>query len=395
MGSQIRLLSVIHGPAFGGAHNQARCLAGPLLERGVETIVVVPAEAESAASRLREAGINAVTTPLRRLRATADPRTQARFAAALLPDVRRLGRLIRRLEIDVVQVHGATNPHGALAAHREGSAVVWQLLDTRAPLMLRRMAMPLVARLSDVMTTWGVELARVHPGAERLGARLITVYPPVEESRFQPDPDRRAHARAQLGIEGDVPLIGTVGVLNPQKSHGDLIRAAEIVHRQRPDARFRVLGASSPAHGAYEQRLREEVRGRGLEEVFGFLDPRREVDLLIQGLDLFVLTSAPRSEGMPTAILEAMACAKPVIATDVGAVRELVDAGTTGLLVRPEAPKEVAAGILELLSNPDRARRLGSNGRRRARAEFGLERLADLHADAYRNALKHRRSRRG
>jgi len=391
---QVRLLSVIHGPAFGGAHNQARCLAGPLSERGVDTAVVVPLEAEPAASRLRDAGIDAVTTPLQRLRATPDPRTQARFAAALVPDVRRLGKLIRRLEIDIVQVHGATNPHGALAARREGVAVVWQLLDTRAPLTLRRVAMPLVVRLSDAVTTWGVELARVHPGAERLGARLITVYPPVEESRFQPDPDRRAHARSQLGIEGEAPLIGTVGVLNPQKGHKDLVRAAEMVHRLRPDARFRVLGASSPAHGAYEQRLREEVRERGLEEVFGFLDPRREVDLLMQGLDLFVMTSAPRSEGMPTAILEAMACAKPVIATDVGAVRELVDAGTTGLLVRPEAPKELAAGILELLSDPDRARRFGSNGRRRARAEFGLERLADLHAGAYKNALEHQRSRR-
>ena len=389
----MRLLSVIHGPAFGGAHNQARCLNGPLRERGCETTVVLPSEAKAAATRLRAAGVEVVTLPLHRLRATSSVRVQAEFALGLRSEVRMLTELVEELEIDVVQSHGATNPHGAAAARKAGAASVWQLFDTRAPMALRRLAMPYVVRRADAMTTWGRELARVHPGAERLGDRLTVVYPPVEEPRFRPDPAKRAEARERLGIAEDAPLVGSVGVLNPQKGHEHTIRTADKVRRVHPAARFRILGASSPAHGAYERELRKEARRRNLDASLAFIDPGSEVDVLMQAFDLFLMTSVPRSEGMPTVILEAMTCGKPVVTTDVGAVRELVADGQTGMVVEPLDTDAIAAAVIQLLGDADRRRELGANGRRRAVGEFGLERLADLHASAYETALAHRASR--
>jgi glycosyltransferase involved in cell wall biosynthesis len=391
----VRLLSVIHGPAFGGAHNQARVLAEPLRQRGIDTQVVLPEEAGAAATRLNESGVACTTMPLQRLRASADPRLHASLMRGFRQETRELARIIREDGIDVVQIHGATNPHGAVAAHGGNAGLVWQLFDTRAPMPLRRLVMPWVIRKADAITTWGQELARVHPGTDRLGERVITVYPPIEQGRFAPDANQREVARKRLGIETDLTLIGNVGVLNPQKGHEHLIRAAEIVRRDRSDARFCILGGSSPAHADYERSLHSEVAARGLRDVFQFMDPGTDVPLLIQAFDVFAMTSVPRSEGMPTAILEAMACEKPVVATDVGAVAELVHRGVTGTLVPPERADRLASAILDLMAQPERMAELGRNGLRRASTEFGIERLADLHMGAYEIAVSRRDARKG
>src|SRR4051812_24683699 len=116
-----RILSVVHGPVYGGGHSQMIRLKDPLRDRGFETIAVVPEEPGSARPRLEEAGVDVVALPLRRLRATANPLTHARFALSMPPEVQSLRRLIRERSIDAVQVHGPTNPHAAIAARLEGA----------------------------------------------------------------------------------------------------------------------------------------------------------------------------------------------------------------------------------------------------------------------------------
>jgi len=393
---RLRLLSVIQGPAFGGAHNQLLRLHRPLAARGVETVAVLPAEADTAAARLRDAGVETLQLPLGRLRATPHPGPQARFVAALVPELRRLRGLIRNQRAALVQVHGATNPQGAIAAAMEADvAVVWQLFDTRAPMALRRMTMPLVVRLADAITVWGEQLALVHPGAARLGERLIKVYPPVDTDEFTPDAALAASAREELGVPKGASLIGTVGVLNPQKGHEHLIRAAALLRPEHPQLAVRVLGSPSPAHAAYEARVRAEARRLGLERPqLELRDPGTSVPRLLQAFDVFVMASVPRSEGMPTAILEAMACGKPVVATDVGAVRELVEDGVTGRVVEPESADAIAAAVSELLRDPQIRSAMGAEGRRVAVERFDLDRLADLHRRAYAIARMHRGTRR-
>ncbi len=389
----LRVLSVIHGPAFGGAHNQAKVLLEPLRRRGIETLVVLPDEASRAAALLRDSEVPVVTVPLHRLRASIDPRTQWGFVGSIRNEVRRLAALIEREEIDVVQSHGVTNPHGALAARRAGVASLWQIFDTRAPMLLRRLTMPGVLALTDASTVWGRQLAEVHPGLTGLGSRLTVVFPPVEPERFRPDPAIRAEARRELGIADGELLVGSVGVLNPQKGHEFTIRAAELVHRAHPDARFRILGTDSPAHARYKARLRSEIAERKLTDIIDMRDPGAEVARLIQAFDLFLMTSVPRSEGMPTVILEAMTCAKAVVATRVGAVDELVEHEETGLVVSPCDVGEIAAAISALLGDPARRELFGERARARAQGRFSLERLADLHAGAYESALRHRATR--
>jgi glycosyltransferase involved in cell wall biosynthesis len=382
-----RVLSVIHGPVYGGAHSQLIRLHEPLLQRGFETIALVPTEPGNARPRLEEADIEVVSLPLGRLRATANPGTQLRFAGGLRREVSAIQRVIRDRGVDVVQVHGPTNPHGALAARREGTAVVWQLYEMRTPMPLRVAFMPLVRRLSDVAMSTGYEVARRYPGAIGLGDRLVTFVPPVDTEEFRPDPDRRAAARRELGLPDEALAIGTLGNLNPDKGHEYLVRAAARLRGDHPNLRVRVLGAHSPPHARYEARVRSSAKKLGLEEErdIGFLDPGTRAADLLPAFDVFVLAS--RREGIPTAVLEAMACRVAVVTTDVGAVREVVEDGITGLVVQPRDPRALAEAIDGLLRDPGRRAAMAAAARQSVEQHHDLDACADAHAAAYRIAI--------
>lgn len=386
----IRVLSVIHAPVFGGAHNQLLQLHAPLAREEIDLVAVLPEDGEEAAARLGAGGVKVHRIRLGRLRASANPTLQARLALGLSGDIRRLRELIAAEGADVVQCHGITNPQGAIAARREGAAVLWQLFDTRAPMAMRRAFAPLFLRLTDAMTVWGEGLIAAHPGTERLGPRIVTVYPPVDTDRFAPDADFRRESRTRLEVSAEAPLVGTVGVVNPQKGHGGLIDAAGVLADSHPTLETRIIGAPSPVHAAYRDRLEKSIRDHGLDGRVRFVDPKGKVRELVAGLDIFAMPSVPRSEGMPTAILEAMACGIPIVATRVGATDELVQDGVTGILVPPEDPRAMADSIARLLDDPALREAYGKAARSDALERFDLTRLAQRHATAYRMAIEHR-----
>lgn len=388
-----RLMAVVHGPVFGGGLNQIVELREPLLERGWETVAVVTSEAEEAARRLREAGVRTVAIDLHRVRASADPRIQGPVLAGMPAEIRALRRLIRELEIDVVKAHGDTNPHAAIAGHREGRAVVWELYDTRTPPALRRLTMPVVTRLADVIMTLGDGLARAHPGALKLGRRQVAITPPVDSERFSPSSEGRDRARSELGIAAGDFFVGSIGNRNPSKGHEWLARAAARAIERDPALRVQVLGAPSPVHAKHMRQVDDEVAELGLAERFGFLDPGERVDELIRAFDVLVISSVPRSEGIPTVILEAMSTGLPVITTRVGAVEEVVEDGVTGLVVEAEDPGALADAILALSRDRGRAAAMGAAGRERVESRYDLGHCADRQIEAFELALEHRRSR--
>jgi len=252
--------------------------------------------------------------------------------------------------------------------------------------------MPFVMRFADVVMSWGFEVARSHRGATELGERLVLVFPPVDTNQFRPDEDLRRRAREALGVSGDNILVGTVGNLNWMKGHEFLVRAAAVVCRERPDIVFRILGAQTPSNAAYYQRsVVQEARQLGLLEGnrLRIVEPGDQVAELLPAFDLFVLTS--RLEGVPTAVLEAMSCGLPVVVTDVGAVRELVEDGITGYIVPPLDPEAIARAILRLARAPDLRGAMGEVARRRAVERYDVRSCAETHIKAYELAIAHRR----
>lgn len=171
--------------------------------------------------------------------------------------------------------------------------------------------------------------------------------------------------RAQLGLADDVPLVGCVGRLVPIKDVPTLLDAIAAV----PDAHLAVVG---------DGELRAELEARsttlGLERRVHFTGWWHDVPSLMADLDVVALSS--RNEGTPVALIEAGACARAVVATDVGGVRSVVEDGVTGLVVPQQDPPALAGAISALLADPARRAAMGAAGRI-ASARFDQDRLVE------------------
>ena len=355
--SLMRLLYVIHFPIFGGPHNLAHRLAAPLRERGWETTVLMPDEPGNAAERLRAGGVDVVTLPLHRVRATANPLVHLRFAVGLIPEVRAIRRLIRERGIDLVQIGGLVNPHAAIAARLEGVPVVWQLLDTRAPRPVAILAMTFVRRLADAVMSTGQSVFSAHPGTGPLDDRLVLFFPPVEVDTFRPGRGDRAAVRADWGVPDDAPVVGCVANVNPQKGIVDLVRAFALVRDRVPDARLVLVGAEHDTHVGYSAEVRAAIAEGGLVEGRDvlFVGARFDLERQLSGFDVFAFAPVPRGEGITTAVLEAMASGLPVVTTAVAGLPEAIDNGVSGRLVPPHDPPALSRAIVEILTDPGMA----------------------------------------
>lgn len=377
-------------PVFGGPHNQALQLTESLRSRGWDTQVVLPTEPGSASSRLAGAGIPVVQVPLHRPRETGDARANFEYLTTFRAEVKRLRGLFRAACADLVVLAGLINLQPAAAAALESLPIVWQFVDTRVPSAVRRPLAPIVTRLADCVMSTGEAVAAEHLDLSRIGDRLVTFFPPVDTDRFAPDANRRATARRELGLGTDDIVIGSIGNLNPQKDHFTFVRAAATLRASGVPARFVLLGAQYENHAGYVADVRALAASLGLEVGTDLLmeQPGARVAELAPALDVFWLTSEPRSEGIPTGMLEAMALAIPVVATDVGSVREALPDGEAGFVVPPRAPDVIAARTAMLLSDPAVHARLGRSGRALAEAKFSLSRCADVHVRAFELALR-------
>jgi FkbM family methyltransferase len=386
----LKIISVLHFPEFGGPHNQMLRLTAPLAERGVDSLAVLPEGA--GAERLRAGHVPIEIIELGRVRAVRDLRVQALMIARFPRDLWALVQLFRREQPDVVILSGLMNPHGAIAARLLGIPVLWQLLDTRPPMPLRRIMMRPIRWLSDALMPVGHRVAEAHPGSETFGDRMVIFYPPVDTQTFRPRPGSDRPLRADLGITPDAPVVGVIGNINPQKGHEHFAAAAAIVHQAIPNAKFVIAGHIYPNHRAYYDSLLARATAGGLvpgEDIF-YLGPRDDIPEVLASIDVLALASVPNSEGTPTVILEAMACGLPVVATDVGAVREVVADGETGYVVPALQPASMAACLQTLLTDPDRSAAFGQAARQRVEQEFSLEACVNAHLRAFAMARAHR-----
>ena len=145
----IRVLSIIHHTEFSGPTNRNIKIIPFLEKKSIEVYVLVPDKPlASAFHKLNENNINTITTRFHRLRSTRDVKEQIRFITNFFGDIQRISNIIQEKKIDIVQLNGFMNPHGAIAARLKKRRVVWQLIDTRSPKLLMYMIMPLLILFS-------------------------------------------------------------------------------------------------------------------------------------------------------------------------------------------------------------------------------------------------------
>lgn len=197
--------------------------------------------------------------------------------------------------------------------------------------------------------------------------------------------DRRSVCH-EFGIPADAAIVGTMARVSLQKDFPTLIRAARLVLARHPRTRFLVVGdhSSDAAYREHYRELQSLLAAEGMTESFVFTDYRRDVPRFLAALDVFVLST--HWEGLPLVLLEAMAYARPVVATAVDGVPEAIDHDRTGVLVPHEDVGALAAGVNSILDDRAFASAMGEAGRQAVQERFSVAafeaNLRALYADA-------------
>jgi glycosyltransferase involved in cell wall biosynthesis len=358
----IRVLQVVKVAGISGAENHLLLLLPALRERGFDIRVVVLHEgepgAEEFASRLDGAGV-----PVDRLRISGPggPRTLA-----------RLTRIVRRQRPDILHTHLVhADFHGLVAGRLARVPVLVSTKHGFNPFREGRLfatADRAVARLADVHVAISAGLARYLEEREGFDASSFEIV----HYGIEPGPDPAPLPGA--------PRLAIVGRLIPIKGHDVLLRALAAVRRDMPELTLEVAG-----DGPLETELRSTVTRLGLDDVVSFLGHVEHVEPVFGRAEVVVVPS--HGEGFGMVALEAMERGRPVIASAVGGLPEIVEDGRTGLLIRSGDVDALSAALRELAGDPARAGVMGASGRARALQAFSQERCTARVAELYRAAL--------
>jgi glycosyltransferase involved in cell wall biosynthesis len=169
--------------------------------------------------------------------------------------------------------------------------------------------------------------------------------------------DGRGTAREALGFQVSDKVVGMIACFKPQKAPLDFVAMAVRVKRQCPAAKFLLIG-----DGVLRPAIIEAVQNAGLDQDFVLAGWRRDIPVLLSAMDVFVLTSL--WEGLPIAVMEAMAAGVPVLVTDTGGVREIIHSGENGYCVPPGNVDAMTQKVMELLNDPELRDRFSTNAQR-------------------------------
>jgi glycosyltransferase involved in cell wall biosynthesis len=392
---KVRVLRVIARLNMGGPALHVAYLTAGLAERGYDTTLVAGSLApheDSMAFVAERLGVDVVRIP--ELHREISP---VRDAVA----VARLARLIRRERPQIVHTHTAkAGAIGRLAAVLAG--------DARPPIVIHTFHGHVLRGYFDPVRSEGFR--RLERWLARMSTALVAVSPEVRddlvrlgiapakkfavirlgielEDRVAPDADDRAETRRLLGIPADRFVVGWIGRMTSVKRTEDVLRAFKHLRDGGVDASLCLVG-DGPQRGAVERRAHE----LGVMRQTLFLGFQEEVAQYYAAFDALVLPSL--NEGTPVSAIEALAAGRPVVATRVGGVPDVVRDGENGFLVDPGAVMDLAERLSRLAQDPALLERMARAGRRSVVPRYAVDRLVADVDRLYRSLLAAEEARR-
>jgi glycosyltransferase involved in cell wall biosynthesis len=374
-----RVFNVLFDERVGGPQLRVLQIARRL--KSFETIVIIPKGDPKYAALLKQSQIPYREIDLVRLRYSRNPLVHGKFLAKFWPNVAALRRLIREHQVKIVHTNGLRHLQAAIAARLEGVKLIWHLNDVVTPPLLRLTLLPFVRSWANhiAVAARAVERTCFADAVEQNGQPSV-LYAPVDTGRFNPGVNG-SPVRFEFGIGDCSPVVGMVANVCPGKGFEYLLEATTLIKRRYPTTKFLFVGGMLQNRRAYWDSLRRRIEELGLARDVILTGQRDDVPQIMRALTVFV--QASESEACPMAVLEASASGLPVVATNVGGTPELVEDGTTGILIEPRNPAEIAKAVLRLLECPETAHQMGQAGTERMRRHFSLDACVEAHARMY------------
>lgn len=367
-GRRPRLLSLITSLSTGGAEILLEGLT-PLFEREVDTLTVSLRPLGDVGRRMREAGCAVASCEMALKYDPQGPARLWRLIAGFRPDILH-SHLVHANLLGRILGKAAGVPVEVSSIHNERFDNRWEYESLRATDHLTTYDVCIGRQVAVAMLEAGVAHSR----------KLRVVPNGVDASRFHPARPDRVPPWSTWGFSAACAVFGFVGRLEPQKDIHNLLAAARILDGRGVPVGFVVVG-----DGSSRRALEAESASLGLGAGVRFAGSLDAVPAVLRTLDAFVLPSA--WEGLPLAVLEAMASGLPIVSTRVGSVPDLVGDGVGGLLVAPADSRALAEAVSALVSDPRRARRMGLRNRRLVEERHSLEANAATLLALYRGAL--------
>jgi glycosyltransferase involved in cell wall biosynthesis len=313
------------------------------------------------------------------------PVPSLRHASRFYRESLALARQLRAAGADIVhfsEVNAAVQ--GSLAAFLAGSRIICHVRNTYPHMTVFRQRLPLLLVHRFIFVSGE---AKRHFALPLPDNKARVIYDAIE----LPDADVAAcnsAVRRELGIPTQCAIVGMVARVNPQKDYFTLASAAAKVVSKYPDTRFLIVGDNSlvDLNRQHYTEVIQKLNELGIAENFVFTGHRDDVTRLIAAMDISVLST--HREGFGLCIAESMAMRKPVVATAVGGLLEVVQHGVTGYLHEHENSQELADMILSLIENPKESKRLGEAGHEHVRQNYSRKAFADDLSGAYSDLMR-------
>jgi glycosyltransferase involved in cell wall biosynthesis len=362
----VRFAHLIESDGPGGAERVLASLATELQAAGNDNVVIAPAAGEGWLAR--ELSGTGVQVELFH----AQGRTSSAF-------VRWLADTLRRHRVMLAHSHEFTMAvYGAWAARRVGIGHLFTMHGSRyyAARLRRRIGLRVAALLSRSVVTVSQSLRR-HLSRDlwMRASGIVTIPNGVHRM-----PVVQSSLREELRLGSADQLAVAVGNLYPVKGHTYLLEALALLA-----VRFPRLHVAIAGRGELDGPLLARSRALHLDGRFHLLGLRSDIGNVLAGADVFVLPSL--SEGVPLALLEAMLAARPIVATAVGEVPTVLDGGRAGVLAPPGDAAALAGALVDVLSDPAQARRLGAAAAARAAEVYTLSAMIDRYVTLYAKCL--------
>lgn len=215
------------------------------------------------------------------------------------------------------------------------------------------------------------------------------IYDGIDVNQFASNPSEKK-IRKELNIDSQDFLVGLIGAMDKVKGQDVLVKAADIVIRKHPKTKFVLVGdiyADYPRKIKYRSDLINLIKDLNLTDSVILTGFRNDIDAFMNEIDILVQPS--EHEGLGTSMVEAMACAKPVIGTNIDGIPEVIGDNEGGLLLNPRTPEELAKDIIFFIENRQEAEKIGMNGRKRALKLFNAKENIQRIQKIYDEAINH------